>query len=85
LCLNSGLMSFTISINRRAFIYDESIKCTVSIDNTKSQKNVEGIKLSLLKKLKISTEDKYYKKNIVQRVDLSTKVFWDTGITNPAN
>jgi len=23
--------------------------------------------------------------NIVQRVDLSTKVFWDTGITNPAN
>ena len=76
-CLKAGLMSFTISINRRAFIYDESIKCTVSIDNTKSQKNVEGIKLSLLKKLKISTEDKYYKKNIVQRVD---KVVKDYGL-----
>ena len=72
-CLKAGLMSFTISVNRRAFIYDESIKCTVSIDNTKSQKNVKGIKLTLLKKLKISTEDKYYKKNIEQRVDKVVK------------
>jgi len=23
--------------------------------------------------------------NILQRLDLNTKVFWDTGVTNPAN
>lgn len=84
-CLQAGLMSFTISVNRRAFIYDESIKCTVSIDNTKSQKNVKGIKLSLLKKLKICTEDKYYKKNITQRVDKVVKDYGLFGLNVKAN
>lgn len=69
MCLKGGFMSFQISLNPKVYVYDENIYCTIYIDNRESSKSIKNIKQSLIKKLKITTEDKYYKKNIIQSIE----------------